>query len=303
MGRVVVVGSINADLLVRVTSLPAPGETVLALAATSAAGGKGQAQAVAAARFGAAVQFIAAVGDDADGHDALRGLESHHIDIALVRQSGISTGRAVVSIDAAGENSIIVIPGANTDLESLSDADDAAIRTANVVLMQLENGTKVVLEAIACAREHGVTAILNAAPPPELDRVAIVELLGRLDYLVVNEGECERLGGGPDLDSSARALAHLAGTVVVTLGSRGGALYRGTGAPLRLPALDVEPIDTTGAGDAFCGVFAAAIAEGRAVESAFQLALVAGSLATLTPGNVPSSPTRAHVMATGSARL
>lgn len=300
MGRVVVVGSVNADLLVRVAALPAPGETVLATAATSAAGGKGQAQAVAAARFGADVQFIAAVGDDADGRAALAMLTG--VGTSLVRTAPAGTGRAIVAIDDAGENSIIVIPGANAELESLTEADETAIQAADVVLLQLENGTNIALEAITCAHEHGVTVILNAAPPPELDRVATQGLLGRLDYLVVNEHECLRLGGGPDVDSSARALARLAGAVIVTLGARGGSLYRGPGKPLTLPALDVDAVDTTGAGDAFCGVFAAAIAEGRAVESAFQLALVAGSIATLTAGNVPAIPTREQVMAT-SGRL
>ncbi len=303
MGSVVVVGSINADLLVRVATLPLPGETVLAVDASNAAGGKGQAQAVAAARFGAHTRFISIVGDDVEGHAALSDLQREGIDTVLVRSSTASTGRAIVATDAAGENSIIVIPGANADLEALTADDEKAIEAADVVLMQLENGTNVALEAITAAHGHGTTIILNAAPPPDLDRVAVVGLLGRLDYLIVNENECLRLGGGPDVDASARALAHLAGAVLVTLGAGGGALYRGAGRPLTLPALDVEPVDTTGAGDSFCGVFAAAIAEGRAVESAFQLALVAGSIATLTAGNVPSVPTREQILATGSARL
>ena len=300
MGRVVVVGSINADLLVRVRTLPAPGETALAIGASNAAGGKGQAQAIAAARFGADVQFIAAVGDDAHGRAALDGLTE--VDRSLVRTTHAETGRAIVAIDDAGENSIIVIPGANASLESLTEADEAAIKAADVVLLQLENGTNIALEAITCAHEAGVTVILNAAPPAELSRVGIFGLLALLDYLIVNEHECLRMGGGPDADSSARALARLAGTVLVTLGAQGGALYRGSGKPLTLPALDVEPVDTPGAGDAFCGVFAAAIAEGRAVESAFQLALVAGSIATLTAGNVPAIPTREQIM-TSEGRL
>ena len=295
----VVVGSVNADLLVNVAALPLPGETVLALGSSNAAGGKGQAQAIAAARFGADVQFIAAVGDDDDGRAALGGLGAAGVNVALVRVLTSGTGRAVVAIDEAGENSIIVIPGANAELESLTEADETAISAADVVLLQLENGTSIVAETIAVARQHGVTVVLNAAPPLPLQTT---ELLRGVDYLIVNEGECLRLGGEVDVDASARALASLAGAVLVTLGAQGGLLYRGPGKPLALPALDVDPVDTTGAGDTFCGVFAAAITEGRAVESAFQLALVAGSLATLTRGNVPSSPTREQIMAT-SGRL
>jgi ribokinase len=303
MSTVVVVGSVNADLLVRVESLPEPGETVLALGATSAAGGKGQAQAIAAARFGATTQFISIVGDDAEGRDALSGLQREGVDTSLVRTSSNHTGRAVVATDDSGENSIIVIPGANAELDSLTGGDKAAIRVADVVLMQLENGTKVASEAIACAHGAGVTVILNAAPPPELLPLGVDELIGHVDFLIVNEGECLRIGGSPDVDSSARALAQLAGAVLVTLGAAGGSLYRGQGKPLRLPALEVQAVDTTGAGDAFCGVFAAAIAEGRAVESAFQLALVGGSIATLTAGNVPAIPTRDQIMASGLGRL
>ena len=295
----VVVGSVNADLLVNVAALPLPGETVLALGSSNAAGGKGQAQAIAAARFGADVRFIAAVGDDDDGRAALSGLGAAGVNVALVRVLTSGTGRAVVAIDEAGENSIIVIPGANAELESLTEADETAISAADVVLLQLENGTSIVAETIAVARQHGVTVVLNAAPPLPLQTT---ELLRGVDYLIVNEGECLRLGGEVDVDASARALASLAGAVLVTLGAQGGLLYRGPGKPLALPALDVDPVDTTGAGDTFCGVFAAAITEGRAVESAFQLALVAGSLATLTRGNVPSSPTREQIMAT-SGRL
>ena len=291
----VVVGSVNADLLVNVAALPLPGETVLALGSSNAAGGKGQAQAIAAARFGADVQFIAAVGDDDDGRAALGGLGAAGVNVALVRVLTSGTGRAVVAIDDAGENSIIVIPGANAELESLTEVDETAISAADVVLLQLENGTSIVEETIAVARQHGVTVVLNAAPPLPLQTT---ELLRGVDYLIVNEGECLRMGGGADVDAAARALARLAGAVVVTLGAEGGVLYRGPGRPLALPALEVDAVDTTGAGDTFCGVFAAAIAEGRAVESAFQLALVAGSIATLTEGNVRSSPTRERILAT-----
>lgn len=297
MSSVVVVGSVNTDLLVRVPTLPAPGETVLALDATSAAGGKGQAQAIAAARFGAATRFISIVGDDAEGRDAVAGLQREGVDTALVRTSTSGTGRAIVATDAAGENSIIVISGANAELESLTEADETAITAADVVLMQLENGTNIAIEAITCAHQAGVTTVLNAAPPPELLPHGLFELIRHVDYLVVNETECLRLAGGRDLESSAYSLARFASAVIVTLGARGGALYRGANEPVSLPAIDVSAVDTTGAGDSFCGVFAAAIAEGQSAESALRLGLIAGSLATLTPGNVPAIPTRDQVMA------
>lgn len=301
MGSVVVVGSVNADLLVRVANLPLPGETVLALDAANAAGGKGQAQVIAAARFGAQTRFISVVGDDAEGTSALDGLRREGVDTELVRISSARTGLAVVATDSAGENSIIVIAGANVELESLTADDKTAIADADVVLMQLENGIAVVLETISLAREHGVTVVLNAAPPPEVGGTAVFDLLHHVDYLIVNEGECLRIGGGSDVESSARALARLCGSVLVTLGAQGGALYRESQPTLSLPAVTVVPVDTTGAGDTFCGVFAAAIAEGQPIDEAFRLGLTAGSLATLTRGNVPAIPTREQVLATRRA--
>lgn len=287
-----VVGAINIDTVASVAALPLPGETRIASEMSEHLGGKGQAQAIAAARFGSACEFIAAAGEDAGGARARRYLDDAGVDIALVRTSARPTGRAIVLVDAHGENSIVIEPGANGDLRSLSAADRAAISQADVLLAQLEVHPGLVFEAIALAHDAGVTVILNAAPASALP----VDVLDQVDFLIVNEVECLQLGGARDVDTAARSLARNVGTVIVTLGGAGGRLYCGDDAPLALATLTVEPVDTTGAGDTFCGVFAAAIAQHLTAADAFQLGLVAGSLATLAPGNATAIPDRAAVL-------
>jgi ribokinase len=292
-GRVVVIGSVNIDTVLSLDVLPLPGETRIAHDMREHLGGKGQSQALAAARFGSSCALIAAVGKDHGGDQARRGLPASHVDISLVRLSAKPTGRAVVSVEAHGENSIVVSPGANAELRSLRPLDRVAVAEADVLLTQLEAGVEIAFEAITLAHEAGVTVILNAAPAAHVP----VEVLDCVDYLIVNQVECLQLGGGAAVDDSARALALHARTVVVTLGGEGGRIYRGAEEPLVLPALDIEAVDTTGAGDTFCGAFAAGIAQQLPLAETFQLALIAGSLAALTHGNAPSIPDRSAVIA------
>jgi ribokinase len=292
-GRVVVIGSVNMDTVLSLDHLPQPGETRIAHDMREYLGGKGQSSAIAAARFGSNCRLIAAVGKDHAGELARQGLQASGVDTGLIRLSAKPTGRAVVSVDARAENSIVVSPGANSELRSLRAADKAAVIAADVLLTQLEAGTAIAYEAIALARENGVTVMLNAAPVADVP----IEVLDCVDYLIVNRVECLQLGGSPDIEESARTLTEHACTVVVTLGSEGGRIYSRGAASISLPALDIEAVDTTGSGDTFCGAFAAGIAQGLALVEAFQLALLAGSLAALKHGNARSVPDRAAVIA------
>jgi len=292
-GRVVVIGSVNVDTVLSLDVLPLPGETRIAHDMREHLGGKGQSQALAAARFGSSCRLIAAVGKDHGGELARQTLQSSGVDISLVRLSAKPTGRAVVSVDAHGENSIVVSPGANAELRALRDADRVAVTETDVLLTQLEAGVDIAYEAITLAHENGVTVMLNAAPAANVP----TEVLDQVDYLIVNRVECVQLGGGSDVDDSARALAEHSGTVVVTLGSEGGRIYSRFDEPLSLSALEIDAVDTTGSGDTFCGAFAAGIAQELPLAEAFQLALIAGSLAALKHGNAPSIPERSAVIA------
>jgi ribokinase len=287
-GRVLVIGSINLDTVLSVDRLPEPGETVIAHGLREALGGKGQSQAIAAARFGSATRLAGAVGSDSAGDLARQELAAAGVDISLVRLSSRPTGRAVVCVDSSAENSIVVSRGANEDLQALRDVDREAILSADVVLTQLEAGTDVAFEAILFAHENGIRVVLNAAPASAIPE----RILRCVDFFIVNRVEILEFGATSDIDQCAAALAEIVGHVLVTLGSEGGRLYRKNEPVLRLQGLTIEPVDTTGSGDAVCGVFAAALAQSLAAPDAFQRALVAGSLAALGHGNAPSIPTR-----------
>lgn len=289
---VVVLGSVNHDQVHRVHAFPGPGETVLAQESFEFAGGKGQAQATAAARFGSATRLIAAIGDDEAGRLSLRHLDQSGVSLELVRVlPGVRSGRAVVMIDAAAENSILVERGANAHLQSLTEPDLAAIAAARVLLVQLETGTAAPIAAIQHAAANGTTVVLNAAPVQSLPE-AVLRLV---DVLIVNEVEVRQLGGNRPLDAAVQHLLQWVPSVVVTLGGAGGVLAQ-RGEPVqRFGTLSVEPVDTTGAGDACCGVLAAAIEQGMPLAEGLQRALLAGSLAVQSMGCAPSIPDRAAV--------
>jgi ribokinase len=288
-GSVVVVGSANIDQILRVATIPAPGETVLATGSSTALGGKGQNQAVAAARAGAATTFIGAVGGDGFGRQILDGLAADDIDTSHVRVEPGATGTALIAVDDRGENSIIVDAGANARLVGLLPTDLVAIASAAVLLVQLEIPLATVIEAVGVARATSTVVLLNAAPIRDLPD----ELLTGVDILVVNEHEQDHLvADRPGVD-----LTSLVAVVVITLGARGAVLLRRDHPDLRLASPTVLAVDTTGAGDTFCGAFAAAIAGGESLERALRYAVVAGSLSVQRPGAVPSIPRRAEVTA------
>lgn len=283
---VVVVGSANLDLVARTTRLPKPGETVTGSHFFEACGGKGVNQAIAAARAGAKTAFIGALGNDHAGETLLTALKNDHVDISAVRRVSAPTGRALIGVGDDGENLIIVIPGANhaitvDDLEKNS----ALISQAKVLLCQLEVKLDVVQRAFEIAGSSTVR-ILNPAPAQILSR----ELLSKVDVIIPNEHEVELLGG------SAKLLTQGVKSVVVTLGAKGAMLVDATGAT-QVDPLKVTSIDSTGAGDAFCGMLAACLAAGRSMGDSLRAAVISGALATQIEGAVPSLPLWSMVQA------
>jgi ribokinase len=287
-GSVIVVGSANIDQILRVVSIPAPGETVLSTGASTALGGKGQNQAVAAARSGAATTFIAAIGSDGFGQSMLEGLVGDDIDTSHVRVEPGSSGTALIAVDDSGENTIIVEAGANARLTSLHATDRAAIADAAVLLVQLEIPLPAVSEAVDAAHSAFTTVLLNAAPIRDLPD----DLLAGVDVLIVNEHEEAKLRA----DRPGIELTSLVPVVVVTLGADGAVLRRREKADVTLASPRVVAVDTTGAGDTFCGAFAAALAAGESPEDAMRYAVVAASISVERPGAVPSIPRRTEVL-------
>lgn len=297
--RIVVVGSSNTDMVVKADRIPAPGETVLGGAFVMAAGGKGANQAVAAARLGAEVTFVARLGTDPLGDEAVAGYVREGILTDLVvRDPGRPTGVALIIVDARGENSITVALGANEALAP-DDVERAAdrIRGADAVVMQLEVPLEAVARAAAIAAAAGVPVILDPAPAPAAGLPAA--LLRDVTCLKPNESEAERLTGirVTDVASATRAAADLRArgprTVIVTLGAAGAVIVDDTGARHVAPHR-VVAVDTTAAGDAFTGALATAVGRGGSWDDAVRHAAVAGALAATRMGAQPSLPTAAE---------
>jgi len=295
---VVVLGSLNLDEVASVAALPVPGETVLARGSSRHAGGKGANQAVAAARAGARVRMVGAVGHD-DAGAVLRGaLRGSGVDVSGVRSiDGVSTGRALITVQDDGENTITVVPGANAEL----DASDVAaacdgLGPDDLLLLQLEVPAAVVRQAAAAAHAAGARVVLNAAPAGP-----VADLTRWLDVLVVNESEARSVLGpaAPAQDGVALAAAvaerHQVLTVV-TLGPRGAACAAPGGRrPDVQPAPEVEAVDTTGAGDTFTGYLAAALSAGDDLPAAVELGVRAGACAAARAGAQDSIPLRREV--------
>jgi ribokinase len=305
-GCVVIVGSANVDLVVPVPRHPGAGETVLGGDLARTPGGKGANQAVAAARAGgASTTFLGSLGRDDAAELLLASLVSAGVDTTLVSRSDAATGTAFICVSPDGENAIVVAPGANGRLE-VGSSGARRLGEADVVLAQLEVPLPTVVAA-ARARRAGSLMVLNAAPSQPLPR----ELWEQLDVLVVNEheardlaedrtgrsagGTVDAVGEAPTEESLARALLDQVPAVVVTLGGRGCLVAERDRPLIRVEAPRVTAVDTTGAGDTFCGVLAAHLARGTALAEAARWAVVAGALAVTRPGAQDAVPSAVEV--------
>ncbi|WP_322409965.1 ribokinase [Microbacterium invictum] len=296
---VVVVGSLNRDVVTRVAHVPGPGETVLATDLVRTAGGKGGNQAVAAKRAGGArVAFIGAIGADADGRVLRDALAADDIDVSGIEVVDAPTGTALISVADDGENAIVVAPGANAQRTALTEHQRTLVADARVLVTQLEIPAALVLDA-ASARGSAIH-VLNAAPSqPVADGGA--ELLATVDVLIVNEHEMRDLSGRTDIEAGVDDLLGRVPVIVVTLGSAGCLVATPEGRR-RVAAFPVDAVDTTGAGDTFCGVFAARLAAGGTavphldlLVDAARAGAAAASLSVQRPGAQDSVPTAREV--------
>ena len=295
-GRVVVVGSANVDLVVAVPRHPAGGETILGGDLRRSPGGKGANQAVGAARAGGAeTTFVGAVGRDESAELLFASLQRSGVRTDLVWRVDVPTGTALITVSPDGENAIVVAPGANSHLE-VQQPQERRIAAADVVLAQLEIPVEVVLAA-AAARRPGALLVLNAAPSRPLPDA----LWAAVDVLVVNEHEAADLSGpsgraaGGAPEALAAGLLERVPAVVVTLGGAGSLVARRDQPAVRVPAFAVRAVDTTGAGDTYCGVLAAGLAQGRSLPDAARLAAAAGALAVTRRGAQEAVPAVAEV--------
>lgn len=302
VGRVLVVGSVNADLVVRVPRLPSAGETVTGGTFAQHQGGKGANQAVAAARLGAHVTFVGAVGDDEFGRAALADFQNEGVGVSGLRVAGVPTGVALIVVDEAGENQIAVASGANALVngalveEALSD--DSMTVVGGVYLANFEIADNAVLAGARIAADAAMTIVINPAPARELPAA----LLALRPILVPNEGEAHALTGEIEPLNAARVLAaRSGGAVVVTLGPHGAVLVD-DGEAEQVPAPLVEAVDTTGAGDTFCGALAAELAAGSSLIDAVRFAVHAASISVTVPGARGGMPSRADVEASLAGR-
>ncbi|RON40091.1 ribokinase [Pseudomonas brassicacearum] len=298
--KVVVIGSLNMDLVTRAPRLPRGGETLIGESFATVSGGKGANQAVAAARLGAQVSMVGCVGSDAYGEELRGALLSEQIDCQAVSTVDDSSGVALIVVDDNSQNAIVIVAGANGALTAeVIDRFDAVLRVADVIICQLEIPDATVGHALKRGRELGKTVILNPAPA---SRPLPADWYASIDYLIPNESEASALSGLPvdSLASAETAAARLislgAGKVIITLGAQGSLFANGKGFE-HFPAPKVKAVDTTAAGDTFVGGFAAALAAGKSEADAIRFGQVAAALSVTRAGAQPSIPTLSDVQA------
>jgi ribokinase len=295
MPNILVIGSLNADLVVRAPRFPAPGETISGEDLAIIPGGKGANQAVASARQGTSVAMVGRIGGDSFGPTLIQNLKNNKVDTIRIKTDEAATGTAIIVVDADGQNSIVLSPGAN-DKVSPTDVDAVPFQDVDTLLLQLEIPLETVVHAASVARQNGLRVILNPAPARSIPG----SLLADVDILVPNESELQLLSGQPvtDIDSAKSAAQILLGkglkTVVVTLGAN-GALLVTSEQMIHIPAFIVDVVDTTAAGDAFIGGLAAALFYDKSLEDAVRHGNASGALATTKFGAQPSLPTQDEV--------
>lgn len=298
--KVVVIGSYNTDMTIKTKKIPAPGETVIGGFFSTGGGGKGANQAIAAARLGADVSFIARVGNDLFGQEAIQRLNDENIDTRFIfRDAELPTGVAFIVVDDKAENSIVVASGANA---ALSVEDIESVKTellsADILLVQLESPVKTIKAAIEKAKENGATVILNPAPAQKLDH----DLLANIDIITPNIVEAEMLTGIKVTNQESlqmivnKFFEFGVKNVLITLGSKG--YFAGfSNAMEHIPSFKVTSVDTTGAGDVFSGSLAAFLAEGISLEHSSRMANAAASISVTRLGAQNSAPRRSEVEA------
>jgi ribokinase len=290
VSTIAVLGSANMDLVVRQPRLPRPGETMFGSGFTTVPGGKGLNQAVAAARAGGDVAFVGAVGDDPFGAAVRERLLADGIDVTALRTlAGVPTGTAHISVLDGGENSIVVVPGANAAIAALDAVDRTLLADPRFVVAQFERPRGLIREAFAHARAGGATTVLT--PAPVVDPGDLLELT---DILVPNAAEACELAGLDDPEQAAVVLSRRARTVVMTRGADGALIAREGAIIATVPARRVDAVDTTAAGDTFAGVMVARLAAGEALDDAARAGAVAASIAVTRPGASSSMPSWAE---------
>jgi ribokinase len=293
MTEIVVIGSLNMDLSIRVSRIPLPGETISGGNLITNAGGKGANQAAACANLGCQVTLVGAVGRDDFGQRMKEGLQKAGVNVSFIKEDpSVPSGTAMILVDAAGENIIVLSSGANSTV-AIDSISEELIRGAKVLLLQLEINPEIVYRAIEIAFDAGVPVLLNPAPAIAFPE----EIYQKIDYLIPNETEASILSGVDVIDiASAEKAANVllergTSTVIITMGAN-GALLATNHTRQVIPAMKITPVDTTGAGDAFIGGFATALVEGKTLESALHMASAAGALAATKTGAQSSLPTR-----------
>ncbi|MCD7437678.1 ribokinase [Streptomyces lincolnensis] len=293
MTHIVVLGSTNMDLVTYVEKAPQLGETVTGREFRTIPGGKGANQAIAAARAGATVSMIGAVGHDAFGTRLRSTLEQSGVTTDHLRTVEGPSGTAHIVVDDEGGNAIVVVPGANATVDHLAPGDEALIASADTLLLQLEIPLAAVLAGARAARAHGVRTILTPAPARPLPP----ELLAATDLLVPNEHEATTLTGRTDPFEAGTALLDSVPQVVITLGAAGSLRLTRDAGPLAIPAPPVTAVDSTGAGDTFVGALAVALGEERPIREALTWAAAAAALSVQKEGASASMPYRPEIEA------
>lgn len=298
--KVVVIGSLNMDLVTRAPRLPRGGETLIGQSFSTVSGGKGANQAVAAARLGAQVSMVGCIGSDAYGQQLRNALLAEQIDCDAISIVDGASGVALIVVDDNSQNAIVIVAGANGALTpGVIDRFDSVLQVADVIICQLEVPDATVGHALKRGRELGKTVILNPAPA---SRPLPADWYAAIDYLIPNESEAAALSGLPvdSLETAETAATRLigmgAGKVIITLGAQGSLFADGQGFQ-HFPAPQVHAVDTTAAGDTFVGGFAAALASGQSEAEAIRFGQVAAALSVTRAGAQPSIPTLSDVQA------